>query len=88
MWLVLICVVLLAGGWLIGRLPVLARAASAFALAAIVPGIWVIYRFSYERKHGYPPETWFAATVLYTIAGIALIGLGVFVRWFFSQRWD
>lgn len=80
-WLVLISVVLVAGGWLIGR-------PSAFALAAIVPVVAIVDRARYEHEHGQPPETWLAATVLFTVAGVVLVAAGVFGRWCFSRRSD
>lgn len=80
-WLVLISVVLIAGGWLIGRAP-------ALALAAIVPVAAVIDRVWYQHKYGQPPETWLAATVVYTAIGVMLVAVGVFGRWCFSQRSD
>ncbi len=85
-WLVLISVVLIAGGWLIGRLPAFALAASAFALTAIVPVIAVIERVRYENKHGQPQETWLATTVRFTAVRVVLVAVGVFARWCFSRR--
>lgn len=87
-WLVLISVVLVAGGWLIGRLPALALAASAFALVAIVPVISVVDRVRYERKHGQPQETWLANAVLFTAIGVVLVAVGAFGRWCVSKRSD
>ena len=85
-WLVLISVVLIAGGWLIGRLSAFALAARAFALVAIVPVLSVIDRVWYAHRYGQPPETWLANTVLFTAFAVVLVAVGAFGRWCFSQR--
>ena len=73
----LLIVVALAGsavlaGWLIGR-------PRALTAVIVVPVIAIVSRIRYENENGHPPETWTAATVLFT-AGFAvcvLIGVGL-----------
>jgi hypothetical protein len=59
-------------GWLWGR-------PRALAVTIVVPVIAIMSRIRYENQHGNPPETWTAATLLFT-AGFAvcvLVGVGL-----------
>jgi hypothetical protein len=59
-------------GWVLGR-------PRALTVTIAVPVIAILSRIRYEHQHGYPPETWTAATLLFT-AGFAvcvLVGVGL-----------
>jgi hypothetical protein len=73
---VLIVVVLgalaIAVGWLIGR-------PRALVVTILVPVAAVISRIQQEHS-GHPPETWPAATVLFTALSAVLVLTGVLLR--------
>jgi hypothetical protein len=69
---VIIGVLGIAAGWLIGR-------PRALAVTIVVPISAVISRIQQEHS-GHPPETWTAATMLFTIVFALLVLAGVLLR--------
>jgi hypothetical protein len=70
--LVMIGVLAVAAGWLIGR-------PRALAVTIVVPIGAVISRIQQEHS-GHPPETWTAATLLFTTVFALLVLTGVLLR--------
>ena len=72
MLIVIIAVLGIAAGWLIGR-------PRALAVTIVVPIGAVISRVQQEHS-GHPPETWTAATILFTVVFAVLVLAGVLLR--------
>jgi hypothetical protein len=70
--LLIIGVLGVAAGWLIGR-------PRALVVTIVVPIAAVISRIQQEHS-GHPPETWTAATVLFTTVFALLVLAGVLLR--------